>query len=85
MRRGAHCYAVMELKRYKIMLFETVSLAMKAEKILKAEGIPFKLIPIPKEISPDCGICLRFTTDMEEKIAAVLSDKLTWNEIRSLE
>ena len=75
----------MEEKRLKIVLFETVSRAMKAEKILKAHGLPFKLIPIPKEISPECGICLRFTADREEEILALLADKVTWLEIRPLE
>ncbi len=74
----------MEKKNFRVILFETVSQAMKAEKILKAEGIPFKLIPIPKEISPDCGICLRFTTDLERKITDVLSGKVDWVDICSL-
>ena len=45
---------------YYVILFKSVSYALKAEKILKAEKLPHKLIPVPKQISSDCGICLRF-------------------------
>ncbi|OPY88419.1 MAG: hypothetical protein A4E73_03380 [Syntrophaceae bacterium PtaU1.Bin231] len=66
----------MEEKRFRIILFKSVSYAMKAEKILQAEGIPFKLIPIPKEISPDCGICLRIAAECETAVREVLAEKV---------
>jgi len=49
-----------EQPAYFVMLFKAVSYALKAEKILKADKIQHKLIPVPKQISSDCGICLRF-------------------------
>ena len=33
---------------YYVILFKSVSYALKAEQILKAEGIPHKLIPVPE-------------------------------------
>lgn len=68
--------ANMEKRYFKVILFKTVAGAMKAEKILKEEGLPFKLIPIPKEISPDCGICLRFEAAFETEIVRALSGKV---------
>jgi len=32
---------------------------MKAEKILKAQGIDITLIPTPREISSDCGMVIQ--------------------------
>lgn len=46
--------------QYVVALFQSVSAVMKAESALKAAGAPFKIIPVPKEISSECGICIRF-------------------------
>ena len=49
----------METQQYAVFLFPSVSHALKAEKILKDRGIAHKLIPVPRHISSDCGVCLR--------------------------
>jgi hypothetical protein len=71
-------------KTYYVMLFKAVSYVLKAEKILKTEGIPHKIIPVPKHISSDCGVCLRFKPEMQEKIEAALLNKVEIEEIREL-
>jgi hypothetical protein len=70
--------------QYSVMLFKAVSYVLKAEKILKKEGLPHKLIPVPKHISSDCGICLRFEPAMQNKIEASLLNKVEIEEIREL-
>lgn len=70
--------------QYSVMLFKAVSYALKAEKILKKEGLAHKLIPVPKQISSDCGICLRFEPAIQSKIEAALSNKVEIEEIREL-
>jgi hypothetical protein len=67
-----------------VILFKAVSYALKAEKILKQEGLPHKLIPVPKQISPDCGVCLMINVDAKEKIVTALSGKVDMEEIREL-
>ena len=42
-----------------MLLFESVSAALLAEKILKKREVPHKLIPIPRHLSSDCGVCIR--------------------------
>jgi hypothetical protein len=32
---------------------------MRVEKLLRDEGIPCKMIPVPRHISSDCGACVR--------------------------
>jgi hypothetical protein len=75
----------MARETYWVALFKSVSYALMAEKVLKKEGIPFKLIPVPKEISADCGVCLRFTADARETILQVLSGRVEIAHIRPLE
>ena len=49
-------------------LFESVSHVIKAEKILKEAGIPHKIIPVPKSISADCGVCVRFSPGRKRRL-----------------
>lgn len=67
-----------------VILFKAVSYALKAEKILKQEGVPYKLIPVPKHISPDCGICLSFEPELRDKIEALLLGRVEMDAIRPL-
>ncbi len=64
------------LKEFAVLLFNSVSHAMKAEKILKKEGIKHKLIPVPRHLSSDCGVCLRVECVDEEKIMALLEPEV---------
>ncbi len=67
-----------------VVLFESVSHALRAEKLIKAENIICKLIPVPRHLSSDCGVCLRFNTDAKEQIENILRGKLDFFEIRLL-
>ena len=68
--------------RYYVMLFKSVNYALKAEKILKAEGIPHMLIPVPKQISSDCGVCLRFEEQYRIHIETNLYNKVEFEIIQ---
>ena len=74
-----------ESASYYVMLFKAVSYALKAEKILKGENLPHKLIPIPKEISSDCGICLRYEPQHQLSIERSLISVVDYEEIRRLQ
>lgn len=70
---------------YLVLLFKSVSYVLKAEKILKESGLSCKLIPVPKRISSDCGVCLRIEANMKEKIIASLKGKVEIEEMRPLD
>ncbi|MFQ6100166.1 MAG: DUF3343 domain-containing protein [Anaerolineae bacterium] len=53
---------------YSVVLFHSTSHALRAEKVLQKAGIPCKLIPVPRHISSDCGVCLRIE-QADEKAA----------------
>lgn len=69
---------------YLVALFETVSYVMKAEKILKEAGVPYKIVPVPRSISSDCGVCIRFLPEYKERIIDILRAAVHVSEIRQL-
>jgi hypothetical protein len=75
---------VTEREVYHVVLFNSVHHALRSEKILKEMGISHKLIPVPRHISSDCGICLRFTADLRNGIEDALTGKVEIREIRPL-
>jgi len=48
-----------EKDRYAVILLLSTSHALRAEMILVRAGVPNKLIPVPRQLSSDCGVCLR--------------------------
>ncbi len=60
---------------YKVVLFYSTSAAIQAEKLLIKEGFTVKLIPVPRIISSDCGVCLRFEDAVEIQIKSLLNQK----------
>ena len=71
----------MEPQKYIVFLFPSVSYALKAEKILKEQGISHKLIPVPRHIGSDCGVCLRVAADRQDAVAAALQGRVNWEKM----
>jgi hypothetical protein len=55
-----------------VALLHSTSHAIKAEKLLKTAGIACTLIPVPRHLSSDCGICLRFDAAEKKNALAAL-------------
>ncbi len=51
-----------------ILLVHTSGHAFSIEKALKKRGILCRLTPIPRKVSSDCGICVRFDADRLEEV-----------------
>lgn len=49
----------MTSSKYAVILVHSTSHAIRAEKILHRAGIRCKLIPVPRHLSSDCGVCIR--------------------------
>ena len=69
---------------YWVALFDSVSHVMKAEKVLKEANIPYKIIPVPKSISSDCGVCVRFLPEQKESIVEALCSHVHVSEMHEL-
>lgn len=51
---------------HSVILFYSTSHAIRAEKILQKTGVQTKMIPVPRHLSSDCGVCVRIKqTDRE--------------------
>jgi hypothetical protein len=61
---------------YGVVLFQSVNGALLAEKLLKKRGIEYKLIPVPRHLSSDCGVCLRFLLENESQIKEAIVGKV---------
>ena len=58
--------------KYAVILVHSTNYAIRAEKILHRAGIRCKLIPIPRHISSDCGVCVRIErADREAALQAL--------------
>lgn len=70
-----------DTESYFVALFDSTSATLLAEKILKKEGIPFKIIPVPRHISSDCGVCIRMTAEEKQRVENALADLVDIQEI----
>jgi hypothetical protein len=50
----------MKEKNWGVVLFYSTSAAIRAEKVTLEAGLAVKLIPVPRNLSSDCGVALRF-------------------------
>lgn len=60
--------------RHTVVLVYSTSHALRAEKVLTEAGIPCKLIPVPRQLSSDCGVCIRVQTDDRAAARRVLDE-----------
>jgi hypothetical protein len=47
--------------------------AIRAETVLKRNGEAAQLVPGPRELSPNCGVALRFDYAHRERVMSVLA------------
>jgi hypothetical protein len=65
----------MDKPTYGVVLLHSTSAAIRAEKLTKGAGLKVKLIPVPRQLSSDCGISLRFEWDRADEVRSVLETK----------
>lgn len=57
-----------------VIVFESVHRVMKAEKLLKGKRIKVDVIPVPREISSDCGVAIELSGDSEAEALSILKE-----------
>lgn len=62
----------MDESLYGVVLFHSTSHALRAEKVLRQAGLAVKLIPVPRHLSSDCGVALRFEWADQEAVRQAL-------------
>jgi hypothetical protein len=60
--------------RYTVFLVYSTSHALRAEKVLAEAEVDCKLIPVPRQLSSDCGVCVRVRTADREATRRALDE-----------
>jgi hypothetical protein len=55
-----------------VAIFNSIHRVMKAEKLLKARGLPILLIPAPRALRADCGLAIRYAPSDRVAVEGVL-------------
>ncbi len=50
------------------ILFATIHDVLKAEKALKSRAIDGEVVPVPRSLSSDCGVCIKSTAPVESLV-----------------
>jgi hypothetical protein len=67
-----------------ILVYSTYH-AMKIERVLGQENIPCRLVPVPRQLSSDCGVCVRIhRSDTEVALAAVARAGVEIHSLREI-
>ncbi|MBN2550740.1 MAG: DUF3343 domain-containing protein [Anaerolineales bacterium] len=59
---------------FAVILVDSTSHALCIEKYLLEGGLACKLIPVPRHLSSDCGVCVRILKEEAEDIRAMLEE-----------
>jgi hypothetical protein len=57
-----------------LLVFESVHQVMKAEKLIREQGVKIDLIPMPREISSDCGVAIELPWESKEEALDFLKE-----------
>jgi hypothetical protein len=57
-----------------VILFSSIHFALQAEKMVKGQGFSIDLIPVPRQLSSDCGICMLIQWEEREKLYSLLEE-----------
>ncbi len=57
-----------------LLIFSSIHQVMKAEKLLKGRGFKVDLIPMPREISSDCGVAIEVSSGCEKEALDLLNE-----------
>ncbi|MEW5767663.1 MAG: DUF3343 domain-containing protein [bacterium] len=58
-----------------LVTFSSTHYALKAEKVLKENRLQVVPMPVPREISSSCGLCLSFDCRLKESVVEALKKK----------
>ena len=57
-----------------LAIFHSVHRVMKAEKILNGQKLDILLIPVPRQLSADCGMAIRYPCDIHTEVQQALAE-----------
>ena len=60
-----------EKKLWLVITFHTTAAAIAMEKLCRAKGLPGRLIPVPRELTAECGMSWRAEVQDRAALAAL--------------
>lgn len=57
-----------------VAIFHSIHRVMKAEKILKGGKLEILLIPVPRQLTSDCGLAIRYARGARDEVEAALAE-----------
>ena len=64
-----------EKKLYLIITFHTTAAAIAMEKLCREKDLPGRLIPVPRELTADCGMAWRAGVEDRPTLEAVVGQE----------
>lgn len=58
-----------------VAIFHSIHRVMKAEKLLKQAQLEILLIPVPRQLTSDCGLAIRFAQELRTEVERLLTDQ----------
>ena len=75
-----------EKKPALIITFPSTAAAMEAESFCLEQGLPGRIIPVPREITAGCGLAWRAPPEAEAQLTDALREAgLAWSAMQVLE
>jgi hypothetical protein len=59
---------------HAVVVVHSTSQAMRIAKHLKGRSLEWKLVPVPRHISSDCGVCVRILRADRDAVQAVIDE-----------
>jgi selenide,water dikinase len=56
-----------------LLLFISTRAVIKAEECLRANAVDCQVVPVPKDISSECGMAISITDELQERAASLLA------------
>jgi len=76
---------LLKLKEYGLFTFISTAQALKAERVLKDQGMDHLMIPTPREISTSCGLSIKVLPQNRERCRMLLEvNQVTWERIYNI-
>ena len=56
-----------------VLVFPSNTMVLNVEDLLEELDLPFELIPVPKEVNPNCGLAISFTDQARPEIMRAIN------------
>ncbi|RCW45410.1 MULTISPECIES: DUF3343 domain-containing protein [unclassified Halanaerobium] len=72
---------MVEKNKYYLLVFQSTHHSIKAEKIFSSENISYRIVPVPPEITADCGSAVRFNENLKDVLQLMKKNNVVIEEV----